>query len=320
MDARRRWLVIGALLAATAVGAGCGAPPTQPAGGGSPDQVVGTDLAERVTEASVGGAAPAAVATTTIDAAARVDTSGPPTSRTPVAPGGTGCDLDLARAIGRRHPEATQLVVVRSESSNATTALVDVVVRSNGEWACQRGAQPAQVGRSGTRPLVERRSGDGTTPAGVFPLGTVTAWDGQAFSFFGNGPDPGVRGGTYRSVRPEDCWGATPNTAAYNHLVNRPNCPGPDDEHLASFVNAYVHAALIGANTEPSVSGDAPGEAPYAAAIFLHRTVVDSAGRPKATSGCVSLGLVDLITTLDLIEGPGTRFAIGSADWLAAEA
>ena len=29
-----------------------------------------------------------------------------------------------------------------------------------------------------------------------------------------------------------------------------------------------IHAAVIGANTEPAVSGDAPGEAPYAAAIF----------------------------------------------------
>lgn len=63
-------------------------------------------------------------------------------------------------------------------------------------------------GRNGTRPLADRRSGDGTAPAGVFPLGTVRAWDGQEFQFFGNRPDPGVRG-SYRDVRHEDCWGAT---------------------------------------------------------------------------------------------------------------
>ena len=33
----------------------------------------------------------------------------------------------------------------------------------------------------GSRPLVDRRSGDGTAPAGVFPLATVEAWDGQQF-------------------------------------------------------------------------------------------------------------------------------------------
>lgn len=293
----------------------------QPAATGSS---AGADSAERAAtmpeSAPLPAAAASVAATTTIEGPARVDTSGPPTSRSPVAATGTGCDLDLARAIGGRHPEATQLIVVRTGSWAATAAVVDVVVRSAGGWECQRGGQPAQVGRAGTRPLLERRSGDGTAPAGVFPLGSVTAWDGQVFSFFGNAPDPGVRGGTYRAVRREDCWGATPNTAAYNHLVNHPNCPGPDDEHLASFTNAYVHAAVIGANTEPLVSGDAPGEAPYAAAIFLHRTVVDAAGRPKPTSGCVSLGLADLVTTLGLIDGTGTRFAIGPADWLATEA
>ena len=86
---------------------------------------------------------------------------------------------------------------------------------------------------AGTRPLIDRRSGDGSTPAGVFPLGTVTGWDGQSFSTFGNAVNPGVRANMpYRQVRPQDCWGATPNTPAYNHLVDRPNCAGPDDEWL----------------------------------------------------------------------------------------
>ncbi len=46
--------------------------------------------------------------------------------------------------------------------------------------------------------------------------------------------------------------------------------PGPDDEWLAGFGDVYSHAAVIGANLDP-ISGDAPGEIPYAAAIFLHR-------------------------------------------------
>ena len=48
----------------------------------------------------------------------------------------------------------------------------------------------------------------------------------------------------------------------------------------------------------PNRSGDAPGEAPYAAAIFLHRNSVDGAGNSKPTSGCVSLAEDDLARVL----------------------
>ena len=169
----------------------------------------------------------------------------------------------------------------------------------DGTWHCQRGPQPARFGRAGTRPLLDRRSGDDTTPAGVFPLGVVTAWDGQTFSIFGNQPDPGVLA-PYRSVRYEDCWGAVKNTARYQHLVNRPGCTGPD-EWLRKIGDVYAHAAVIGANLDP-ISGDAPGETPYAAAIFLHRHSYSSSGAPQATSGCVSLAIADLVDTLRLLD------------------
>ena len=90
----------------------------------------------------------------------------------------------------------------------------------------------------------------------MFPLGVVTAWDGQTFSIFGNQPDPGTLA-PYRAVRDEDCWGAVKNTARYQHLVNRPGCTGPD-EWLQKIGDVYAHAAVIGANLDP-ISGDAPG-------------------------------------------------------------
>lgn len=172
-----------------------------------------------------------------------------------------------------------------------------------------------RVGRTGTRPLPDRRSGDGTAPAGVFPLGSTTAWDGERFEFFGNRPDPGVRG-AYRDVRPEDCWGATPNHPDYQKLVNRPRCPGPDDEWLPRFGDVYAHAAVIGANLDP-VSGDLPGEPALAAAIFLHRHSYDASGATRPTSGCVSLAMGDLVATLRLIDPAlDPHFAIGPVDWL----
>ena len=55
------------------------------------------------------------------------------------------------------------------------------------------------------RALANRRSGDGTTPGGVFALASMTAPDGQTFQFFGNGVNPGVQG-TWRQIKAGDCW------------------------------------------------------------------------------------------------------------------
>ncbi len=228
------------------------------------------------------------------------------------------CDLTTVDALAARHPSVRQFVLMTTDSFAATWGTVEIAVRDDGgAWRCQRAAQTARFGRNGTRPLLERRSGDGTTPAGVFPLGEVTAWDGQTFAMFGNQPDPGVLA-DYRAVRDEDCWGATAHTARYQHLVNLPGCPGPADEWLPRFGDVYSHAAVIGANLDP-VSGDEPGETPYAAAIFLHRHSYSDGGVAKATSGCVSLSMDDLVASLRLIDPRlEPHFAIGPVDWLRA--
>jgi L,D-peptidoglycan transpeptidase YkuD (ErfK/YbiS/YcfS/YnhG family) len=227
--------------------------------------------------------------------------------------------MTTVAALSARHSGVRQFVVMQTSSFAATTGTVEVAVRTDdGVWHCQRGPQAARFGRAGTRPLIERRSGDDTTPAGVFPLGVVTAWDGQTFSIFGNQPDPGTLA-PYRPVRPEDCWGAVKNAARYNHLVNSPGCTGPD-EWLQRIGDVYAHAAVIGANLDP-ISGDAPGEIPYAAAIFLHRHSYSSSGAPLGTSGCVSLAIGDLVDTIRLLDPRlSPHFAIGPTTWLRSSA
>jgi L,D-peptidoglycan transpeptidase YkuD (ErfK/YbiS/YcfS/YnhG family) len=231
------------------------------------------------------------------------------------------CDLATVEALAARHPGVRQLVVLATGSFADTYGTAFVAVqRSDGRWACQTDPLAARFGKAGTRPLILRRSGDGTTPAGVFPLGRTTAWDGQRFAVFGNRPDPGVHAGIgYRDVRPGDCWGARPNTATYNHLVDAPGCTSPD-EWLPRFGDVYAHAAVIGANLDP-ISGDAPGETPYAAAIFLHRHSYTAGGATKPTSGCVSLdygGLTAVLRLLDPALSP--HFAIGPTSWLRSTA
>lgn len=222
----------------------------------------------------------------------------------------------IAFNIGLHRPGTTQVVVVLTPTATATTGTLQVADLTAQGWVCGT-ALPARVGKNGVRPLLQRRSGDGTTPAGVFGLGVMTAWDGQVFSMFGNTADPGVAAGPYRRVKYGDCFGATPNHPDYGHLVYRTpaNCPGPDDEYLPSIAGAYEHAALIGANMEPNVSGDAPGETPYASAIFLHRHSYDANGNSKPTSGCVSLSHTSLVNVLRALR-PGVQFAIGETGWL----
>ena len=122
------------------------------------------------------------------------------------------CDVATVEALAARHPGVRQFVLMATDGWAATTGTVEVLARGDrGTWLCQRGAQPAMYGRSGTRPLLDRRSGDGTTPAGVFPLAEVTAWDGEVFSMFGNGADPGVLA-PYRDVRKVTVFGSARTT------------------------------------------------------------------------------------------------------------
>ena len=84
------------------------------------------------------------------------------------------CDLATAQLLSSRHPSTRQFVIVAADRWDSTTATLQIVARSRGgQWRCQLAPVIARLGKSGSRPLVERRSGDGTTPAGVFPLGNV---------------------------------------------------------------------------------------------------------------------------------------------------
>lgn len=254
----------------------------------------------------------------TMAVAAALVTLGLTPSLASAQPGRTTVCQQVATNVGVRNPSTNQVIVILADATTPAKATLEVATKSPKGWVCGP-AMSARVGRQGVRPLLDRRSGDDTAPAGVFPMGTMTAWDGQVFSFFGNAADPGVTAGPYRRVKEGDCFGATPNHPDYGHLVQRSkaDCPGPDDEYLPSVKSAYIHAVLIGANMEPNVSGDAPGEVPYASAIFLHRFSLDANGNALATSGCVSLGLNNLVEVLKGVQ-PTTMFAIGEPKWLLA--
>ncbi len=236
----------------------------------------------------------------------------------PVAnPALAGCDAPLLQRLMESDPTASQWIIVVVPTTTSTTGTLSIATVRDDAWHCTIAPTTAQVGEAGLRPLVQRRSGDGTTPSGIFGLGVVATPQGP-ITFFGNSANPGALG-PYRRIQPGDCYGANPNTPGYGHWrVDATNCTG-DDELLQLNVNTYEHAVLIGANTEPDVSGDAAGEPAYAAAIFLHRTAVTTGGVAKPTSGCVSIGPEQLVTALRTIDPAlRPRFAIGTRPDLLA--
>ena len=255
-----------------------------------------------------------------ISTPASVSASARPTGRTqagpfPPAPAVdnpalAGCDAALLQALTQTNPAASQWIMVVLPTTSSTTATLAIATVSHDAWRCTLAQTVARVGRQGIRAIEQRRSDDGTTPSGIFPLGVVATPQGP-ISFFGNSADPGALG-PYRRIQPGDCYGANPNTPGYGHWrVDTVGCVG-DDELLANNVQTYEHAVLIGANTEPNVSGDAAGEIPYAAAIFLHRDAVTATGQTKPTSGCVSVGHDALVTALRTIDPAlDPHFAIG---------
>jgi L,D-peptidoglycan transpeptidase YkuD (ErfK/YbiS/YcfS/YnhG family) len=229
-----------------------------------------------------------------------------------------GCHPDVLRAVVQRNGSARQWIIVLAPTTTSTSATLEIAtLGADDQWHCSLAGTAARLGRKGIRPLLDRRSGDDTTPSGIFPLGTVLTPQGPV-SFFGNSPDPGALG-AYRHVQNDDCYGANPNTPGYGHWrSDASGCTGAD-ELLHSIGAAYEHAVLIGANTEPAVSGDAPGEIAYASAIFLHRFTYTAAGSPKPTSGCVSVSHSALLTALRSIDpNLDPHFAIGTVQSLTA--
>jgi L,D-peptidoglycan transpeptidase YkuD (ErfK/YbiS/YcfS/YnhG family) len=203
----------------------------------------------------------------------------PARARTPATPG---------RIDGLRG--ATRAIVVFNWSAKTTRAVVRTYQRARpgDRWRLVRGPMPARIGYNGFS--ANRHEGDGTTPAGIF---------GFVYGF-GSQPNPGMRGFSYRRLRPDSCWSGS--RADYNRWVTRPCTYG--ESLWKNRRVAYRHAAVIDFNYRHPVYKKGSG-------IFLHQQT----GGP--TAGCVSLRPKDLVAVLRWIR-PGTRIAMGPAAYLNA--
>jgi L,D-peptidoglycan transpeptidase YkuD (ErfK/YbiS/YcfS/YnhG family) len=210
-----------------------------------------------------------------------------------LALGAASCPSNLANDLATPAAAASQqLITVQATTDRSTYATARTWSRIDGCWISVGGPYTARVGRNGVRR--NKREGDGSTPAGTFPIGRT---------MYGNSPSPGV---SYPYVRLHcgDWWVEDSKSPAYN-TFQRIGCgrkppfkvATPD---MSASPRAYAHLAVIEYNMHPVAPGRGSG-------IFLHVQI------GKATSGCVSLrgpALVHVLRWLDLDASP--QIAIGT--------
>ncbi len=148
-------------------------------------------------------------------------------------------------------------------------------------------ALPCAIGRGGI--AIDKREGDGATPAGTWPLRHL----------FYRRDRYGVprTGLPATSIKPEDGWCDAPGDKFYNRLISLPWPTSAETMWRADSL--YDLVVVIGYNDSPAVPG-------RGSAIFMH---LASPGYGP-TEGCVALAPRDLLTVLERC-GPQTVMRIG---------
>lgn len=143
------------------------------------------------------------------------------------------------------------------------------------------------LGRGGVR--IDKREGDGATPAGAFPLRRVLYRPDRL--------EPPRTGLPLQTIEGTDGWSDDPADPLYNRPVARPH--SYSHEALWRDDGLYDVVVVIGHNDAPVVPG-------LGSAVFIH--VAKPGYAP--TAGCVALALPDLLALLRDC-APGDRLVVG---------
>jgi L,D-peptidoglycan transpeptidase YkuD (ErfK/YbiS/YcfS/YnhG family) len=147
---------------------------------------------------------------------------------------------------------------------------------------------PCALGRGGVIAAELKREGDGTSPAGVWPIRRVLYR-----------PDRGPAPRTalpVEAIAPDNGWCDDPADANYNRPVKLPYPASA--ERMARDDGLYDIVVVLGHNDDPVVAG-------LGSAIFLHLARPDFA----PTEGCVALARPDLEALL-AVAAPGDAVEI----------
>ena len=131
------------------------------------------------------------------------------------------------------------------------------------------------LGRGGVR--VDKREGDGATPAGLYPLRRLLYRADRLVRPHSNLP--------IAKIQATDGWCDDPRDAAYNRAVSLPHAASAETMWRADGLFDLV--LLTGHNDDPVVPGGG-------SAIFIHVASPDYG----PTEGCVALSRPDLLALL----------------------
>jgi len=241
----------------------------------------------------------AGLALSTLTPSAGAGTSDPATV---VAPPGHPASVSAAAQV-RRAPvlaarirvpaRVRQLVTIASDGWDDRTAQLRAWSRGpSGRWVLRRGPMPVVTGYNAWRRAKVRVQGDGTTPAGKFPLPFA----------FGALPDPGTRM-EYRRFDRNDWWPGDPrDPATYNvwqyHRAMPSRWRASYSERLWDYRSPqYQYGFVVGFNPARGVRysparrqrvASTPADTRRGGAIFLH---VRGSGY---TAGCVGIDRAQL--------------------------
>jgi len=180
--------------------------------------------------------------------------------------------------------ESSQVLLVRNMNAASVAVQVIALEKRAGHWQSPFAPMEGVIGRNGFAPPGEKREGDGRTPSGIFPLGTV----------FGYEPLFPTRM-PYRQAADDDLWVDDVHANDYNRWVKRGTTNASSFERMRRDDGLYKYGIVVEYNTNPVIKG-------FGSAIFFH--LWKGTGQP--TEGCVALSEEDLIRVIRWLD-PAAR-------------
>ena len=148
---------------------------------------------------------------------------------------------------------------------------------SDGALALGQHRVRCALGKGGVVPAVDKREGDGASPAGIWPVRYVFYRPDRL-----DAPQTALE---VQALVPEDGWCDDPASPDYNRKVKLPFAPS--HEKLWRDDHVYDVIVVLGHNDDPPVPG-------MGSAIFLHLARENY----SVTEGCVAVALPDMLEFL----------------------
>ena len=180
--------------------------------------------------------------------------------------------------------ESSQILLVRYMNPASVDVQVLALDKRAGRWQSPFASMEGVIGKNGFAPPGEKREGDGRTPSGIFPLGTV----------FGYEPSFSTRM-PYRQATVDDLWVDDVHADDYNRWVKSGATNASSFERMRREDGLYKYGIVVEYNMNPVIKG-------FGSAIFIHLWK----GPRQPTEGCIALSEENLVRVIKWLD-PAAR-------------